>query len=258
MRVGYPSGSSGSRRLIGRLVGSLGYEVRSKRAPLLGVEEEFLDLYAGCRDYTMTSVERMYAVYAAVKYLARNETPGDMVECGVWRGGSTMMTLRTLLSCGDSTREVYLYDTFEGMPSPSERDVSLYDGRSAQQKWDQHQRDGYNAWGYASLEEVDRNLRRTGYPMERLHLVKGMVEQTIPATIPGGIALLRLDTDFYDSTYHEFVHLYPLVASGGVVIIDDYGDWQGSREATDRYLTEQGLQPLLNRIDHTGRLIIKS
>jgi predicted O-methyltransferase YrrM len=256
MRAGYPSESSGARRSVGRLIGRFGYEL-VKKGTLTGAEQGFARLYAKCRDFTMTSAERMYAVYSATNYLARNEIPGDMVECGVWRGGSSMMMMLALLENGGPPREVYLYDTFAGMPTPSVNDVSLYDGKSGQQKWERHQRDGYNEWGYASLDEVEANLRRTGYPMDLVHLVKGKVEETIPATAPSQIALCRLDTDFYESTYHELKHLYPLVASRGVVIVDDYGDWKGARDATDRYLAEQNLSPLLNRIDHTARLIIK-
>ena len=78
-----------------------------------------------------------------------------------------------------------------------------------------------------------------------------------PAASPPSIALLRLDTDWYESTYHELVHLYPRLSVGGILIIDDYGYWQGARRAVDRYFAEQGTRVFLSRIDETGRLAVK-
>ena len=98
----------------------------------------------------------------------------------------------------------------------------------------------------------------TGYPKENIIFVKGMVEKTIPRTLPNQIALLRLDTDLYESTYHELLHLYPKVTSQGVVIIDDYGHFQGSQEATDKYFSEESREVLFHRIDYSCRVGIKS
>jgi hypothetical protein len=85
----------------------------------------------------------------------------------------------------------------------------------------------------------------------------GKVEDTIPADIPEKIALLRLDTDWYESTKHELIHLFPRLQKGGVLIIDDYGFWKGARKAVDEYFAENNIQILLNRIDDTGRMAIK-
>jgi hypothetical protein len=98
------------------------------------------------------------------------------------------------------------------------------------------------------------NIAKTQYPFERIVLVKGPVEKTRPDTVPESIALLRLDTDWYESTRHELTHLYPRLSSGGVLIVDDYGHWQGSRKAVDEFL---GGRLFLSRIDYTGRLAIK-
>ena len=107
------------------------------------------------------------------------------------------------------------------------------------------------------MDEVRRNLFSTGYPENQLSFVEGPVEETIPETVPDKIALLRLDTDWYESTLHELRHLYPLLSEGGVLIIDDYGHWKGAREATDQYLREESPKILLNRIDMTCRLGVK-
>ena len=79
----------------------------------------------------------------------------------------------------------------------------------------------------------------------------------MPGYLPSGIALLRLDTDWYESTKHELEHLYPLLVSGGVIIIDDYGHWKGAKKAVDEYIKDNNLPLLLNRIDYTGRIGIK-
>jgi predicted O-methyltransferase YrrM len=109
------------------------------------------------------------------------------------------------------------------------------------------------------VEDVQRNLGRTGYDPSRLHFIKGKVEETLPGQAPDEpIALLRLDTDWYSSTKHELVHLFPRLVPGGVLILDDYGWWKGSRQAYDEYAKENGVRLLLNRIDNAGRLAIKT
>ncbi len=110
---------------------------------------------------------------------------------------------------------------------------------------------------YSALDEVKRNLQTIGYPEERISFIKGKVEDTIPKHAPIRIALLRLDTDWYESVYHSLVQLYPLLSPGGILIIDDYGDWAGARKAVDQYFAEHNLHPLLHRIDSTGRICVK-
>jgi len=109
----------------------------------------------------------------------------------------------------------------------------------------------------AGIDVVRRMIEPLGYPPERLHFVKGMVEDTIPTVMPPEIALLRLDTDFYSSTKHELVHLYPRLASGGVLIIDDYGAMPGCRRAVDEYAAEYQLRWFLTRLDAHVRLLVK-
>jgi len=119
------------------------------------------------------------------------------------------------------------------------------------------QSEGFNEWCYSPLEEVQKNLYSTNYPKEKITFIKGKVEETIPNIIPEKISILRLDTDWYESTYHELMHLFPRLSKGGVLIIDDYGHWKGSREAVDKYLKENEISMLLNRIDYTGRIGVK-
>ena len=144
-----------------------------------------------------------------------------------------MVAAKTLLRLGDTRRTLHLFDTFAGMPNPSEHDYD-YSGTSAGSRV--HAETGVEA--YAPLDQVKRAMESTGYPRERLRYVVGRVEDTIPASAPDRIALLRLDTDWYESTRHELVHLFPRLAVGGVLIIDHYGYWEGSRRATDEYFAQ--------------------
>jgi hypothetical protein len=219
----------------------------------LDFEPDFVGIYQRCSPYTMTTIERMYALYQGTRYVVENQVPGDIVECGVWRGGSAMLAAMTLERLGDRERRLHLFDTYEGMTRPTEQD-----GEEAITEWARFQEEDVNRWCYASLEEVEDNMLATGIARERLELVAGRVEDTLPAAAPERIALLRLDTDWYKSTYHELVHLFPRLSPQGVLILDDYGRWQGARQAVDRYFQEAGERMLLNRIDHSGRIGVRS
>ncbi|MGH7179798.1 MAG: TylF/MycF/NovP-related O-methyltransferase, partial [Tepidisphaeraceae bacterium] len=212
----------------------------------------FVAIADSCRAFTMTTPERMYALYKAVQYVHGAKIPGDIVECGVWKGGSAMVCAMTLMQLGSTDRTLWLYDTYEGMAEPSDKDVD-FENRDALHTWRTLQKNGHNEWCYSPVEEVERNLISTGYPREKIQFVKGKVEETIPAQAPREISILRLDTDWYESTHHELVHLYPRLAQGGVLILDDYGTWQGSREATDKYFGETAEKLLLQRIDDSAR-----
>jgi O-methyltransferase len=213
------------------------------------------EILARVRPFTMTSDERIAALVRAAASVVDRGIPGDLAECGVWRGGSMMAAALTLLARGDTSRHLYLYDTFQGMSEPTDRDVS-FDGQSARTQLQQAER-GTGIWCEAGLADVRENLRSTGYPAEKLHFVEGKVEDTIPGVLPGPLAILRLDTDWYESTKHELAHLYPLLAPGGVLIIDDYGHWVGAKQAVDEYFAARGEQVRLDEIDYTGRLMIR-
>jgi hypothetical protein len=225
-------------------------------------EPGFKSIFDAARPYTMTSPARMYALYLATQHVVENRIAGDVVECGVWRGGSAMVAALTLLAANDTSRTIWLYDTFEGMTEPGERDVDL-DGRPARMRWNTEfkvsarENGAGSDWCYASLEEVRHNVLGTGYPEDKVRFVRGKVEETIPAQSPQSVALLRLDTDWFESTWHELLHLYPRLTAGGALILDDYGSWKGSREATDKYFAEHGGKPFLARIDEAGRIAIK-
>jgi hypothetical protein len=209
------------------------------------------------RDFTATSPERIFAACEAIRYVSRCAIPGDIVECGVWRGGMVMAMLRTLVECGDTEREAYLYDTFAGMSPPTARDRTFKGASAASLMSRSDPKDPNSVWCAASLQDVRNNVATVGYDQARIHFVEGKIEETLPGTIPERIAVLRLDTDWYSSTKHELIHLYPRLSSGGVLIIDDYGHWKGAREAVDEYVAEHGLKIMLGRTDYTGRIAVK-
>lgn len=204
------------------------------------------------RPFTMTSTEALAALCAAVEHLVQREIEGSIVECGVWRGGSMMAVARTLLDMGVDDRDLYLFDTFEGMVPPTEHDVRVLDGLSAARP------ESLTPAIAVSQDEVAAALRSTGYPSSRIHLIRGPVEETLPSGGgPESIALLRLDTDWYESTRLELEYLYPLVQSNGFLIIDDYGHWAGAKKAVDEYLEQHAPKLYLHRVDYTVRMTVK-
>ncbi|MFG3315392.1 TylF/MycF/NovP-related O-methyltransferase [Streptomyces albidoflavus] len=217
-------------------------------------DEEAKETVRAVKPWTMTSPERLNAFILATRYVVRHQIPGAVVECGVWRGGSMQAAARTLLSLDAADRDLYLFDTFEGMPPPTEEDLRR-DGRSAGELLAAQGKDR-PIWAVASLDDVQAGFDQVPYPKERLHYVHGLVEKTVPAEAPEQISVLRLDTDWYASTRHELEHLYPRLVSGGVLLIDDYGYWQGSRRAVDEFLEATGERLLLLRMDE-GRIAVK-
>lgn len=240
--------------MIGKWLGALiGLE---REAQFSDIEPWQREIVSKVRPFSMTSVERLLATINAVQYIVKADIPGAIVECGVWRGGHMMAAALVLRELGVE-RELVLFDTFQGMTEPDERDRDIAGAKASNIFHAHSNRKKGKGWCEASLEDVRSNMASTGYTTDRIHYVKGAVEDTIPLHAPVAIALLRLDTDWYASTLHEFVHLYPRVSHRGVVAIDDYGHWQGARQATDQYLAEHGIRVLLERVDYTCRQFIK-
>ena len=218
---------------------------------------EFLDIYLFCKDYTMTTIERMYALYKSTEHIIKNNIAGDFVECGVWRGGSTMVVLKTLEKFGIIDRKIWLFDTFEGMSEPTVDDED-FKKESAKKQLQNSKKEDSIIWAYATIEDVKNNISLCNYPKENIFYIKGKVEDTLPnKTYFDAISLLRLDTDWYESTKIELQTLYPLLQKKGIMIIDDYGHWLGCRKAVDEFFEARNEFPLLQRIDYTGRLFQK-
>jgi O-methyltransferase len=250
----------GTRRLLAgvkgagrRLVTSFGYEVTRRGSEHIDFDAGLVALCERVGPYTLTSKERIAALANATEYVVRRDVPGDFVECGVWHGGSAMVMALTLRRLGAANRRLWLYDTFDVMPGPGPQDIDVR-GRSLREEWSQHEAAGVEI-RVKSVDEVRKAVLSTAYDAALVTTVEGLVQETIPARAPERIALLRLDTDWYESTRHELRHLYPRLAPGGVLIIDDYGEFLGARQAVDEYFQDDPI--LLNRIDYTGHIAVK-
>ena len=218
-------------------------------------DEAMREIWPRVQDRTMTGHEKIFLLTQSVAYLERHAISGAIVECGVWRGGSMLAVVEMLLRLGSTDRHLYLFDTYTGMPAPGDRDVHIWNGQDARTLIDR-KIGRARIWESASLADVRSAFERLAYPADRLHFVPGQVEDTIPHQAPERIALLRLDTDWHVSTQHEFRHLYHRLVPGGILIVDDYGSWQGSKEATDEFLDETGEPLMLIRVGR-GRVAIK-
>ena len=243
----WPGG--GPRYAVNRGLERLGY--RLTRVYPRDFSHDTIDVIDRVRPYTRTSPEAIASLCAATEHVARTEIPGSIVECGVWRGGSMMAAALTLTRLGRDDRELVLFDTFAGMPPPTDPDVRALDALAASNPA------SMSPELAVPVAEVSRALATTGYPQQLLRLVEGRVEDTLPAEAPDEIALLRLDTDWYESTRHSLDHLFPRLSPGGVFIVDDYGHWQGVRRAVDEYLGQHCPRLFLGRVDYTVRLGVK-
>jgi O-methyltransferase len=250
------------KRLAKSLLRRVGYQLspivppRSAREQNPDITDREWYIYSRVKPFTMLSIERILANIRAVDHVVRYDIPGDIVECGVWRGGSSMAMALALKD--QSPRTLWMYDTYAGMTDATSADIS-HSGASASALLSAAKQleatERSLKLGSVSLEDVRANLTTTEYPIRRVRFVEGPVEQTIPGNVPDQISLLRIDTDWYASTLHELVHLYPLLSPGGILIVDDYGHWQGARKAVDEYFDGEPI--FLNRIDYTGRLVVK-
>lgn len=249
------------KNIIKKITNSFGFEVRrvhrGETYDFPDISPVVLSTYKKSRPYTMTSPERIFSLCEALNYIINSGIPGDIVECGVWKGGSMMAAAETLLNANDTSRSLYLFDTFEGMSQPTTNDVDIAGITAESLLKSSDKETDESVWCCATLDLVKDVLGNTNYPGDKVHFVKGKVEDTIPYYAPEKIALLRLDTDWYESTKHEMEHLFPRLSTGGVLIIDDYGHWQGARKAVDEYLCKNNVKILLNRIDYTGRIAVK-
>jgi len=242
-------------RAAAELLRGRGWGVEAPMQFRSDMEEGFFALWRRVEPFTMTSLERGYALYRSVLHLLNRKLPGSFIECGVWKGGSALLMALTILAEGATPRDIYLFDTFRGMPEPGEEDKIAWSGESVKGRW---KRQDFADWAVGRKEVAERILS-TGYPPHRLHLVEGDVEETLLpfSRETGPVALLRLDTDWYASTRVELEVLYPRLQRGGVLIIDDYGHFTGARKAVDDYFGEREDVPLLSRVDYTGRVGVK-
>jgi O-methyltransferase len=249
-----------------KIFNSLGFEVRKleafggKRMPVeLTKQESEIVEYVMSNKLTMVSYERLWATIMACKYVVEQNIDGDFVECGVWRGGNAIAAAE-IFKLYNFPRKVWLFDTFKGMTAPADNDLRAFDGESAENKYRISQKGEHNEWCYASLNDVRNNFAKRKLCSDNLIFVEGDVCETLnhaPPGVPSNISILRLDTDWYESTKKELEVLYPKLSVGGILIIDDYGHWSGSKKATDEYFEKIKKRPFLQYTDYSGRLAVK-
>ena len=250
-------------QLVDRAARRMGLQVSrisssQMRLPVEATPED-AELIASLRPFTMTSAERLWSLLNAVRYVVNENIPGDFAECGVWRGGSVMAMAKELGSINVTDRKIWLYDTFAGMTEPTNNDIEAGTGVTASEMLSSTEiGDGNNVWCVAGRADVEANVRSTGYPFENFTFVEGDVALTLKSAVPDQISLLRLDTDWYESTRIGLEVMYPRLAVGGVCILDDYGHWQGARKAVDEYFEALGHRPYMHPIDYSGRVFIKT
>jgi len=205
---------------------------------------------------TMTSFESLTTLALACKYVVKNRITGDFVEAGVWRGGSSIVAKKFL----SGERSFYLFDTYTGMTKPTIHDyrVGASSNTSTVEHWKNQSKSTHNEWVFASLEEVEKHFRSFKLLDGSINFIKGNVLKTLlSSNLPKKISLLRLDTDFYDSTLIELQVLWPRLVSGGILILDDYGHWDGARRAVDEYFQNEKDLFMVPIAGGGGRIILK-
>ena len=246
------------RALVGYEIKKVGEEIQEFVVELdsdeIGLITDVLD-----SGYTLASVSRLVNTVKSCKYVVENDIPGDFVECGVWRGGNGILAKKIFERMG-SDKKVWMFDTFEGMTAPTKFDVQTQSKVPAERRYKVKNNGAHSEWCYASLEEVRRNCEASSIKLESVRFVKGDVCETLgrESNRPEHISVLRLDTDWYESTKIELETLYPILAERGVLIIDDYGYWDGSRKAVDEYFGKSQDRPFFSVVDSAGRSAIKA
>ena len=207
------------------------------------------------------SKERFLSLYQSVNYIYKNNIPGDLVECGVFKGGSAMMMAYSMQEFNkdhNEEKKLWLYDTFEGMANPSVHDENILNQKATYELKKNKKKENQNdIWAYSPMSYVDKNIKKTGINQKNIVFIKGLVENTLLNIKPKKISLLRLDTDFYESTKKELEELYPLLEVGGVIIIDDYGHWKGCKKAVDEYFIDKK-NIFFQQIDYSGLIGVKT
>jgi O-methyltransferase len=191
---------------------------------------------------TMVGTARLANVLDCCITAVADGVPGDLAETGVWRGGTTILMRAVLEALGDHRRNVWVADSFQGLPIP--------DG-------ERYPADAGIDWSDVGVLQVDAdavraNFARYGLLDDRVRFLEGWFRDTLPDAPIEQLAVLRLDGDLYESTMDALVSLEPKVSDGGFVIVDDYGGWAPCRAAVDDYRRDRGIADPIHTVDWTG------
>jgi len=190
---------------------------------------------------TMVGRQRLTNVRWATETVLADNIPGDLIETGVWRGGVTILMRGILEAWGDAERRVFVADSFQGLPAPNK----AYPQDAGH--------DLSNVTTLAvSADQVRANFKRYGLLDQQVEFLEGWFRDTLHQAPIDQLAILRLDGDLYESTMDALEALYPKVAPGGFVIVDDYGAWEPCRKAVDDYRAAQNITEPIKEVDWTG------
>jgi len=249
------------KSMILKIIWQIGYQLipnsgtRNYPVEFSNAERAIID-YVLDKELTMVNFDQLVSTVIACKWVVKNGIPGSFVECGVWRGGNAIVAAE-IFRLNNSSNDVWLFDTFEGMVRPTDLDLD-YSGRPALNEYLSSIKSEYIEWCYASLEDVKNNFSEKGLLDNNINFVKGNVNETLKEiSYLQKIAVLRLDTDWYESTKIQLEVLYPKLSIGGCLIIDDYGAWQGCKAAVDEYFEKTAERPFFECSGHSGRVGIK-
>lgn len=191
---------------------------------------------------TMIGLRRLDNIQQCVTDVLRRGVPGDLIETGVWRGGATIFMRAIMEAYADSTRTVWVADSFQGVPPPDKKRYPI-DAKVGLHK---------DKTLVIPVEEVQANFRRYGLLDDQVRFLPGWFKDTLPTAPIDRLAVARLDGDLYESTMDALVALYPKLSVGGYLIVDDYGNIPGTRQAVDDYRAEHSIDEPLVEIDWAG------
>jgi len=255
------------KKFIKRFLNIFSYDIKKLQSLNLLLfnsenENNFEKYFQICSKESLNvSKERFASLYQAINYIIKNNIDGDFVECGVFMGGSAMMMSYAMGEFDKDDilkKKIWLYDTYQGMANASIFDKNILNQNAITELSSNKKKENKkDIWAYSSLSYVKINMKKTNIKFEKVKFIEGLVEDTLLKDRPTKISLLRLDTDFYESTKIELEKLFPLLEIGGILIIDDYGHWKGCKKAVDEYF-ENKKNIFFQQIDYSGLIGVKT